>query len=235
MIIVLNNKCNFSKIEYTNYLEKLNNINININNNDLDVILCPSPIYLAMTNLENIKLGSQNVGRDSFGPHTGEVSSEQLKSVGVEYCLIGHSERRQFNENKEILREKAKMLLKENIIPILCVGETRKEKEEGTFIDIIKNELTYITKDLTEEEIKIIIAYEPVWSIGTGNTPTVEEIEIVFEKIKEILPKNNIIYGGSLNETNINFLRSNKIDGYLLGNLSLYPEKINKFLSTITN
>ena len=127
------------------------------------------------------------------------------------------------------------MLFKNSITPILCVGETKEEREKNQVTDVITKEVTKAIADLTDEEKeKIIVAYEPIWSIGTGLIPTPEEIDSVFEIIKGILPKNKILYGGSANEKNINELKECKyIDGYLLGGLSLKVEILKIFIENM--
>ena len=181
-------------------------------------------------------LGAQNVSKYITGPHTGEISSKQLKSYGVKYCIVGHSERRQEqNESNKDTNEKIKMLLNEGITPVLCVGETKEERDNNTYKEVITKEINDAIKDLNEEEQEsIIVAYEPIYSIGTGIIPTNSEIAEIFKLIKEILPTNKILYGGSANEKNIDDLKQTKeIDGYLLGGLSLNITNLKEFLSKI--
>ncbi len=229
MLIVLNNKCNLEKNEFKTYVKKLCKIST-IN----EIVLCPSYIYMDNIKLKRIFLGSQNVSKYSDGSYTGEISAKQLKSVNVDYCIVGHSERRiNNNETNEDINLKIKELLKYNIIPILCIGETQEQKSHNKTEDIIKQEIEMCLKDIKQKE-KIIIAYEPIWSIGTGNIPLADEIENVMYTIKKLLPKNRIIYGGSVSEDNIENLKAiNLIDGYILGNTSLYPEKIKKLVEKL--
>ncbi len=229
MIIALNNKCNLSKEEFEEYQRKLTAIK----SENSKLILCPTITYLSLYNLNNIELGCQNVSKNDNGAHTGEVSASQLASLRVKYCIVGHSERRQeLHESSEDTNLKIKNLLSQNIIPILCVGETKEEKELGKTKSLIKKQLEIAIKDLTaEEKNQIIVAYEPIWSIGTGLIPTIEDIEEVLSLIKEILPASNTLYGGSANDENIDYLKnSNLIDGYLLGGLSLKPDKLQIFI-----
>ena len=218
MIIALNNKSNLTKEEFLKYKEDIQKLNFKTSN----VILIPSNIYLAAANIPNISLGSQNVSMYEMGPHTGEVSASQLKQLGVSYCLVGHSERRKEQHETNIeIRNKIKNLLNQGIIPILCIGETKEEK--NTAHTVIYQELQEALIGLTEEELKkVIIAYEPVWSIGTGLIPTSTEIESIVTKIKETYPNNLVLYGGSVTLENIEKLtQENAVDGYLLGGLSL--------------
>lgn len=230
MIIALNNKSNLTKKEFLKYQEDIQKLNFKTSN----VILIPSNIYLATANIPNVSLGSQNVSMYEMGPHTGEVSASQLRQLGVSYCLVGHSERRkeQHETNTEI-RNKIKNLLNQGIIPILCIGETKEEK--NTAHTVIYQELQEALIGLSEEELKkIIIAYEPVWSIGTGLIPTSTEIESIVTKIKETYPNNLVLYGGSVTLENIEKLtQENAVDGYLLGGLSLQLDKVQILIDKI--
>lgn len=230
MIIALNNKSNLTKEEFLKYKEDIQKLNFKTSN----VILIPSNIYLAAANIPNISLGSQNVSMYEMGPHTGEVSASQLRQLGVSYCLVGHSERRKEQHETNIeIRNKIKNLLNQGIIPILCIGETKEEK--NTAHTVIYQELQEALIGLTEEELKkVIIAYEPVWSIGTGLIPTSTEIESIVTKIKETYPNNLVLYGGSVTLENIEKLtQENAVDGYLLGGLSLQLDKVQILIDKI--
>jgi triosephosphate isomerase len=231
MIVALNNKCNLNKEDYLTYIDNLNKISTT---NKL--ILCPSTINISNTKLTSISLGAQNVSSTNNGAYTGEISANQLKSYNVEYTIIGHSERRTYQkESLEEINEKIKRLFENNIIPILCIGESKEEREQNKYKEVLEKELLTALKDIKEEDKnKIIVAYEPIWSIGTGIIPTIEEIDEVFNIIKNILPTSKILYGGSANEENIDILNTSKlIDGYLLGGLSLKPDKLNIFLKKL--
>lgn len=230
MIIALNNKSNLTKEEFLKYQEDIQKLNFKTSN----VILIPSNIYLAAANIPNISLGSQNVSMYEMGPHTGEVSASQLRQLGVSYCLVGHSERRKEQHETNIeIRNKIKNLLNQGIIPILCIGETKEEK--NTAHTVIYQELQEALIGLPAEELKkVIIAYEPVWSIGTGLIPTSTEIESIVTKIKETYPNNLVLYGGSVTLENIEKLtQENAVDGYLLGGLSLQLDKVQKLIDKI--
>ena len=233
MIVVLNNKCNLNKQEFIEYKNSLSTIE-----SSSKIILCPSALNIGIFDLTNVELGSQNVSKNDNGSHTGEVSADQLKSYGVNYCIIGHSERR--NNQKETDKElnlKIINLLKAEITPILCVGETLGERKAGLVNQIINKQIEIATKDLTEEETKqLIIAYEPVWSIGTGEIPTNEQISTILTEIKSLLPNTKVLYGGSANENNIEKLKMcSQIDGYLLGGLSLKIDLLKVFLEKLEN
>ena len=223
MLVVLNNKCNFNLDEYLDYQNKLKNFNFKN-----DIVLCPSSVYLSNFELENIFLGSQNVSPFNDGAYTGEVSARQLKSLNVKYCLVGHSERRvYFKENNEIMKNKIDQLLENEIIPIYCVGELEKNSDNNELDKELK-----ILKEIHNNE-KIIIAYEPLWAIGTGIQPNINELEKIIKLIKEKFPNNKVLYGGSVNEDSIVNLKSELIDGYLLGGVSLHPDRISMLLSKL--
>lgn len=229
MIIVLNNKCNLILDEYLKYQEELQQIQ---SNNEL--ILCPSDIYLSKFDLNNFKLGSQNVSSYKTGAFTGEASAKQLKSIGVEYSIVGHSERRNYQkETNTDINKKIKELISHNIIPILCIGETKEDKDSNKTNNIVMNELNECLLNV-EDKSKIIIAYEPIWSIGTGIIPTKKEIDNVLKKIKEIYPNNKTIYGGSINSINVEILRNSRyIDGFLIGGLSLRTKELKEFINKL--
>ena len=229
MLVVLNNKCHFEKENFKKYLKELNKISTT---NEL--VLCPSNIYLNGIKLKRIFLGSQNVSKDSNGAYTGEVSAKQLKSINVDYCIVGHSESRlNNNEKNEDINSKIKQLLKNNITPILCIGETKNERTNNETEIILKKEINDALKDIEKKE-KVIIAYEPLWSIGTNEVLSPDEIEKVVLSIRKIIPNNRILYGGSVTEENIEKLNEvNLLDGYLLGKVSLYPKRVKKLLEKL--
>ena len=144
MIIALNNKCNFKIEEFLTYQQELNKI---VDNNL--IVLCPTSLYLSVAKLDNIKLGAQNTSCTKEGAYTGEISATQLKSLNVEYCIVGHSERRKNQkESNEEIKEKITRLLEENITPILCVGETKEEREKKQVEQILKKELEILKKGM---------------------------------------------------------------------------------------
>lgn len=230
MIVALNNKSNLNKQEFSKYIEDLNTINTNH-----ILILCPNYLNISNVSSTKILLGSQNVSMNSDGAYTGEISAKQLKSYGVDYSIVGHSERRKYqNETDDEIYEKIIMLLQERITPILCIGETKEERDNNKVEEVISNQLNKLLKINDVYRDKIIIAYEPVFSIGTGITPTNKEIEDTILYIKKLLPNNKVLYGGSANEENIDTLKQiSTIDGYLLGGLSLKVDKLKVFLDKL--
>lgn len=200
----------------------------------IEVVLCPSYPYLSLVNsiISNspIKLGAQNIAKFTKGSYTGEVSGGMLKDMGCKYIIIGHSERRKyFDETDEDIAEKIQLAAQNNLIPILCVGEEFSKRQDGSYLSIIKEQIRISQIYL---EHKAIIAYEPVWSIGTGLVPNAYEISEVINMIKQLvnLP---VVYGGSINSENSStILTINILDGFLVGNASL---KANEFKDIYNN
>lgn len=224
MKIILNHKCNFTKSEFIDYQKQFSKIKT-----ANSIVMCPSNIYLPLFSLSTISLGTQNVSAYEIGAHTGEVAASQLKELNVEYALVGHSERRRDNkEEDQVMKNKVENLLAQKITPILCIGETKEEKDQNKTWQALTKQLS-VLNDFKEEQI--IVAYEPVWAIGTGLIPTITEIDEVLAKIHHEYPNFTLIYGGSANEENIKDLRTSQyIEGYLLGGLSLNLEKLQVFL-----
>ncbi|MFX1591543.1 MAG: triose-phosphate isomerase [Promethearchaeota archaeon] len=186
----------------------------------------------------NIKLGAQNMYFEEKGAFTGEISPKFLKNIGVEYVILGHSERRDiFKESDELINRKLKKALSINLKPIVCIGEHLKEREAGKTKEIIDYQIRETFKDLTKEEIlKTVIAYEPIWAIGTGKTATPEQAEEIHIYIRELLSKRydketaesiRIQYGGSIKPNNAESLFNKKnIDGGLVGGASLESDSL---------
>ncbi|TFG29880.1 MAG: triose-phosphate isomerase [Promethearchaeota archaeon] len=186
----------------------------------------------------NIKIGAQNMFYEKAGAYTGEISPLFLKEIGVEYVILGHSERRDiFKESDELINKKLKTALSMKLNPIVCIGEHLKEREAGKTKEIIHNQINETFKNLTREElIRTIIAYEPIWAIGTGKTATPEQAEEIHLFIREILELKydseisnaiRIQYGGSINPTNAKGLfEKENIDGGLVGGASLDADSL---------
>ena len=231
MIIALNNKSNLGKDEYKNYLNELKNLETNH-----ELILCPSLINISSTDIDNILLGAQNVSSTGIGAYTGEVSAEQLHSYGVKYAIVGHSERRsQQNESLEEIYNKINQCFENDIIPILCIGETKEEKEAHRVEEVLEKEILSAIENISlEEQHNLIVAYEPIWSIGTGDIPTGEEVEDILKFIKKYLPNTKLLYGGSVTDENVGIFSGIKeVDGFLLGGLSLKPDKLQKMIEQL--
>ena len=186
----------------------------------------------------NIGVGAQNVYFEDEGAYTGEISVEMLKEIGVEYCIVGHSERRQyFSETDETVNKKVKKLFYESeIIPILCVGENLEQREAGKEAEIVSKQIKADLLGLSGADVsKLVIAYEPVWAIGTGKTASPAQAEEMCELIRknieelydeDICDRVTIQYGGSVKPENATeIMNMDEIDGALVGGASLVPEK----------
>ena len=213
---------------------------------DVDVLICPpfTSISLAGKLLQDtgIMLGAQNMSSHEDGAYTGEVSGAFLKPLGVSHVILGHSERRKyFYETDEIINQKVKKALELEIKPILCVGETLEEREEGLHFTKIKRQLEEGLRDLDENWIgELTIAYEPIWAIGTGKTATSDEAEEMCKYIRSIIGEKflgmeegiRILYGGSVKPSNIKELMARAdIDGALVGGASLRAEEFTALIN----
>ena len=212
-----------------------------------EVILCVpyTDLFYALLTAQdtNIKIGAQNMHWEEKGAYTGEVSGKMLKSIGVEYVIIGHSERRQyFSETDETVNKKIKAAFANSLKPIVCVGETLEQREAGKTEEIITTQTKLALEGLTNEQVQnTIIAYEPIWAIGTGKTATSEDannsIKAIRNKISEIYGKNVadsviIQYGGSVKSSNAKELfTTSDIDGGLVGGASLKAEEFSKIVN----
>jgi len=208
---------------------------------DVEVILCPPAPYLEMvldlTDETHVAVGAQNISEYEFGAYTGEISAPMLRSMEVEYCIIGHSERRKyFNEWNDLLAVKIKTALKFGIAPIFCCGEVLPERDAGTHFKIVQSQLEESLFDLKENDFRnVVIAYEPVWAIGTGVTATPAQAQemhayirrLILEKYGDRVAQDSIIlYGGSCNAGNAFELFSQPdVDGGLIGGASLKAEE----------
>ncbi len=236
-IIAGNWKMNYSLYQGEEFLLSILD-RINIDN--VDVVVCPNYIMLSsfseilFSKNSKVKLGAQNVYFEDKGAYTGEVSADMLNSIGVDYCIVGHSERRQyFKETDEDINKKVKKILEKDMTAILCVGETLEQRNNNEMFKIIENQLEHDLKDVSKEEVykKVVIAYEPIWAIGTGVTATSIQAEemcsFIREKIGKMYGANvaeniRIQYGGSVNTKNVKeILSMDNIDGALVGGASL--------------
>jgi triosephosphate isomerase len=207
---------------------------------DRDIVLAPP--FTALQSVAGvikgtgIALSAQNLHWEDKGAFTGEISAEMLLDLGCKYVIIGHSERRQFfSENDETVNKKLRQALNKGLLPIVCVGETLKEREAGKANEVIERQVTGALKGVTAAEMqKVIIAYEPVWAIGTGKTATPDQANEIHSFIrkkseaaygKEIAGGLRIQYGGSVTPENVSTLMAMPdIDGALVGGASLKPE-----------
>lgn len=239
----MNNDIN-SSVNLINEIKKgLNQKNLNV-----EVIICPPFTSLETANVlikdTSIKLGAQNMYFETSGAFTGEISPLMLKSVGCEYVILGHSERRTiFHESNQLINKKIKSAVANGLKPIFCIGETLEEREKGKTFNLVETQIREGLADLTEQELKnLIIAYEPVWAIGTGRNATPEQAEEVHKFIRDLIAQiyskefaENLIiqYGGSVKPENSKDLMSQSdIDGALVGGACLKADSFIKIIES---
>lgn len=222
-------------------VELANNVNTLLTGKKVncDVIVCVPFTHLTSVNAviepELVKLGAENCSEHDKGAYTGEVSAAMVKSTGAQYVILGHSERRQyFGENNEQLLDKTRLALANDLIPIFCVGEVLEQREDGSYNEVVKSQVEALF-DLSAEDFgKIVIAYEPVWAIGTGKTATAEQAQEMHAHIrrtiaekygKEVAENTSILYGGSCKPSNAReIFEKPDVDGGLIGGASLKAE-----------
>ncbi len=237
-IIAGNWKMNKTSVEARDLAQKLMPLVSGVK--DREIVLGP-PFTALQTVSEtikgsNISVSAQNMHWEDKGAFTGEISAEMLLDLGCKYVIIGHSERRQyFGETDETVNKKVKQALRKGLLPIVCVGETLAEREAGKLNEIISRQVTGGLKDISSDDMKkVVIAYEPVWAIGTGKTATPEQANEVHALIRgkvkslynaEIADGLRIQYGGSVTPENVSQLMAKPdIDGALVGGASLKPD-----------
>lgn len=236
-IIAGNWKMNKTIKESLEYVDKFKEL---LKDTDIEVVICTpfTQLYSVKEALKgtNIKLAAQNMHWEANGAFTGEISPMMLKEIDVDYCIIGHSERREyFNETDENVNKKVLKALESGIKPIVCVGETLDERDQNKTKDKIKNQVIKALQNVKNEDIAyIVFAYEPIWAIGTGKTATPQEANEVISYIREIIKELyneeiseqvRIQYGGSVKPNNATeIMNQEDIDGALVGGASLKPE-----------
>lgn len=244
LYLIGNHKMNFTKSEIIPYLKGLSKISKKTSNY-VGVAVSTPYLYLAENHLRKSKVlyGVQNCHYERKGAFTGENSVTMLKDFGCTICVVGHSERRLYNnETNDTVNLKIKALLKENIRPVFCFGETKEHRERDLTKKVIKTQIEEGLCDLSRDEVKkILFAYEPVWAIGTGESATSKQAEEVARFVKQFVCKMFdltegeivLLYGGSLTPDNANELLSKThIDGGLIGGASLNLEKFEKLICT---
>ena len=239
-VIAGNWKMNMLPNEAIEYIEAFAPL---VKDTESEVILCVpyTDLFYCLMNVQgtNIKIGAQNMHFED----TGEVSGKMLKSIGVEYVIIGHSERRQyFNETDETVNKKIKTAFENELKPIVCVGEKLEERENGKAEEIVTNQIKLDLEGLTKEQVKnTIIAYEPIWAIGTGKTATSQDANNMIKTIRkqiadifgnDVAEEVIIQYGGSVKSSNAKELfTTSDIDGGLVGGASLKPDEFSKIVN----
>ena len=223
---------------------------ISLMTENIEVIIAPS--YLAIEGISKIlkqknskiKLAVQDIHWQEQGAYTGKIAASMLSDVEVSYSLVGHSEQRlYFSETDENINKKVKQLLKNNLTPIVCIGETLEQREQGKFKSVIIEQLKKSCFELSSLQMeKLIIAYEPVWAIGTGKIPSFDQIAEVHQTIKDelgILCEDKkkippVLYGGSVKpENSAEIMKIKNVDGVLVGGASLESEKFNQIISSV--
>ncbi len=212
----------------------------------VEVIICPPSPYLELSsdiaNDSKFHIGAQNVNDNLSGAFTGEISAPMLDSMDIDFCIIGHSERRKYYfESDEMINAKLKRLHENEIIPIVCVGETLEQREQGITQDIILRQLNGAFKNIKIDG-NVVIAYEPVWAIGTGKTASFQQAQEIHALIRNWLKDNysqeisedtSILYGGSMKPENVKeLLNQPDIDGGLIGGASLDVSKFSQMIKT---
>ncbi len=236
-VIAGNWKMNKNNEETKKFIEEFDSL---LGDTQVEVVVCPPFTSLEsasrLLKTSSIKLGAQNMSWEDQGAFTGEVSPDMLLDLDVEFVILGHSERRQiFNENDDIINKKVVKALNKGLRPILCVGETLEEREGEKAFDIVKNQLIKGFENISGNEAsKIIIAYEPIWAIGTGKTASPEDANemaaFIRSTLKEIFTEEIseeviIQYGGSVKPANVEeIMNQTDIDGALVGGASLEPK-----------
>ena len=230
-IFIANWKLNGNSSFLKDYSEKLK-----INSKNCTII-CPPSIYLnsLIVNNENLFSGAQDVSYFKNGAYTGELSASMLKDNNIGFCLVGHSERRQyFSETNDNVNIKSTNLIEENIIPVICIGETLEQKENNLTEEILSSQIKDSIPKAANHQ-NALIAYEPVWAIGTGLTPTLDEINQVHELIKNFDTKFRsfkVLYGGSVKSSNSKEITGlSYVDGCLIGGASLKVDEFNTIIS----
>lgn len=227
-LICANFKMNLLKNDIINYLEIINN-KINLEN----IVFFPNNLYIEKFKEKNYLVGSQDISFKEFGAVTGDTSINQLKEVGISYTLIGHSERREYFNDNNYISDKIKLALENNIKVVLCIGENLNQFENNKTFSVLKDEIDEGIKNNLSiiNNNNLIIAYEPIWAIGTGKIPTNDILEKTINYIKNYLTDTynlnlKVLYGGSVNIDNIDELENiSSLDGYLVGGASLDPDK----------
>jgi len=235
-IVAGNWKMNTTYQEGIDLAIAINKIVAEKGNKEVHVVVSPPFTHIAEINKvvdnDRISVAGQNCAKETSGAYTGEVSAEMLWSAGADYVILGHSERRAYyGETNEILNVKVKKALEFNLTPIYCVGEVLEEREANKHFDVIKEQLETVLFDLSNEDFeKIVIAYEPVWAIGTGKTASPDQAQEIHKSIRDLLAakfgdaasSTSILYGGSCKPSNAKELFANAdVDGGLIGGASL--------------
>ena len=248
LFIVANWKLNPStRSEAKRLFNLVNRVFKSIKNKDMEVVICPPSVYLPELRKQksSLKLGAQNCFWEEKGAFTGEVSSSMLKDLGCQYVILGHSERRgYFSETNEMVNKKIKAAISTKLKPILCIGETEVERKKGLTQKVLRSQIKKGLKKITKQEIKkIIIAYEPIWAIGTGKACSPKDAKRAAIFIRKIISKiyNQktakkipVLYGGSANSQNAApYIFEANFQGLLVGGASLNPKEFVRIIKNV--
>ncbi|PKR86165.1 triose-phosphate isomerase [Heyndrickxia camelliae] len=220
-------------------------------NDVVDSVICSPALFLERlvetTKDSNVKIGAQNMHFEESGAFTGEISPRALEDLGVDYVILGHSERREmFNETDDAVNKKVLSAFKYHLIPIVCVGETLAQRENNETKELVGSQVKKALTGLTEDQVKqTVIAYEPIWAIGTGKSSTAEDANEVCAHIRSVVAENfsqdaanaiRIQYGGSVKPANIKeYMSQPDIDGALVGGASLEPQSFLQLLEAVSH
>lgn len=235
-LIIANHKMNMMAVDLNDYIQAINEVGSD------SIVICPTSIYIPYFLKKKYEVGLQNSFYEQKGAYTGEISPLQAKKLGVNYTIIGHSERREhFKEEDNNINKKISAALDCELKVILCIGETLEQRNMLKTDKILKRQIIDDLKGIDKIN-DVIIAYEPIWAIGTGVVPTNKEISATISYIKTIIdnlyPDNNvkIVYGGSVTEKNIEELNQIKeLNGFLVGGASLDTKKFLKIIEVVVN
>jgi triosephosphate isomerase len=224
--------------------EKLARLSKDINS--VDIMIAPTYLSLPLVAEKligtNVKIGAQNMHHEKQGAYTGEVSADMIKDAKAEYVIIGHSERRQFfGETDDAIAKKIKAATQAALIPVMCIGESEKDRDENNTFSVLDKQVKNGLKDLDSEDLStLVLAYEPIWAIGTGKTASVDQVNEVHKYLRSLMAQLfsddfaeniRILYGGSVKPENVNELMAlEDVDGALVGGASLDPEKFIKII-----
>ncbi len=231
-LLVCNHKMFLTKDEAINLRNQFKDIDVT----GIKLIVCPS--YLNLSVFKDFNLGAQDAYYEDKGPYTAEISAYQLSLEGVRYCLVGHSDRKNIDTEK-VINLKIKAMLRNSITPIYCIGETKYEKVLMKTSEVLKKQILSGLKDINlGKEEEIIIAYEPIWAVGTGKNIDKKELEDTVLFIRKILKSINIqnfkiLYGGSVNSKTIKEISDVQLDGYLVGSNSVLFDELKEIIKCI--
>lgn len=233
-MVVGNFKMNLNSEEINEYIDFFKGKKLD------NVVFGPPSIYLERFVKNGFVVTAQDVSFAKKGAYTGDISAPQLKSIGASYAIVGHSERRKYYDDDKYVNDKVKCLLEEGISPILCIGETKEERDNNKTFDVLAKEISDGLKNIDTNGLNsVIIAYEPIWSIGTGVIPTNDDILNTIAFIKNYLQETfnvslKVLYGGSVNNDCIANLQSiSNIDGYLVGGCSIKKEDFDRLIGSV--